>query len=651
MKNSTSISAKIHIPLISALILGLVAVVIVSIIGIKDIKEEVYKSEAQNIKNYINKALDEKISVSLTNAISVSKDTNFVKSLKENNRALAIKTAQALMAEYKKETKFKNIKIHIHTKDVKSFVRAWRVNKFGDDLKSFRHTINKVKESGKPLVAVELGVVGLTLRGLAPLFDGDEYIGSVEFMQGFNSIITSAQKDINSAMLILLDKKYLSISRKLKDNPKIANLVIAQNLKSVEEHFFNDMKDVDLKLEETYFLTKDHFVTTVLVKDFSGDNVGLIAIGKDLGLVEQAIQQAVKTSIYQIIAMIIVDIFILILIILIINSIVKKPLKILINLTKELSEGDGDLTKRLNIKSTDEIGEVSHYIDLFTKKIQNLIIDTKQVLGDTASITEKISDNGSKIKDIAVVQTKNVSESKQMTENVREELDISEELAIKTSEDIVSNKSVLEQMLNSMSVMIEGISTASEKEVDLAQNINSLNEQTMQIKEVLNMIKDIADQTNLLALNAAIEAARAGEAGRGFAVVADNVRQLAERTQKSLTEIDATIGVVVNNVQNVSGAMNENAKNMKILTDDTQELVNLVDESKTRTTKTIEMSKKSSEEAVFIGHSVKSLFDKMNETMTSSLENESIAKEVSECSVEMGESFKKLERKLSEFKT
>jgi len=150
-----------------------------------------------------------------------------------------------------------------------------------------------------------------------------------------------------------------------------------------------------------------------------------------------------------------------------------------------------------------------------------------------------------------------------------------------TLQSLKNTSSKISESTQKMAVLEEQILKTNEAEMQLGENLRSLTVNAEDIKKILTIISDISDKTNLLALNAAIEAARAGEHGRGFAVVADEVRKLAESTQKSLTEINASVNVIVQSISGASDSVDKNSKTSNELVQISETLQeNLVDVNK-----------------------------------------------------------------------
>lgn len=258
----------------------------------------------------------------------------------------------------------------------------------------------------------------------------------------------------------------------------------------------------------------------------------------------------------------------IIVMLLFVNNSIVNPIKRLIEAAKELTQGDGDLTKRLSEDGHDEIAEANHYINNFIKKVQETLHEVIEVSSSNSDTSVYLEKTAFAVEEKSKHQNIKLTDAVEHGQNMKSDLDIAMQEAESGKQNLITSNNNLTDTQSDILVLVEKVQNSSELQVELAHSLSQLSLDAAQVKEVLTVISDIADQTNLLALNAAIEAARAGEHGRGFAVVADEVRKLAERTQKSLAEINATINVIVQSIVDSSNQMNNNS-------DEIQELANI----------------------------------------------------------------------------
>jgi len=416
-----------------------------------------------------------------------------------------------------------------HTPPATSFLRVHKPQKFGDDLSSFRRTVIETNKALKPISGLEKGVAGLGIRGLVPVMQGDSHIGSVEFGLSFGQAFFDDFKSQYGVELAL----YIPDA---STNFKPFGSTFSNDFTLDYQYLMDALQGAPngLKAEVN---TLPHNLYLHAIKDFSGNPVGVLVLAKDRSFYADKIAGISNMSL--------LIGFIALLAGLAITSFVSlgisRPIRQAALAMKDISQGEGDLTRRLDASGSDEVSDLANAFNQFAEKVRKTVADVSGVTVHMGTSSEEMAAITNEAADSVAHQQE---QTEQVATAMNEMTTTIQEVARNAAEAANAATTALTQTEKGQGVVQSTIDSIGglASEIDRAASvINELEAQSVNIGSVLDVIRGIAEQTNLLALNAAIEAARAGEQGRGFAVVADEVRTLASRTQESTEEIQGMI--------------------------------------------------------------------------------------------------------------
>jgi methyl-accepting chemotaxis protein len=451
-----------------------------------------------------------------------------------------------------------------------------------------------------------------------------------------------------------------------------ANLISLNGDMKNDSRFVNEMSDPDVKAAKTTIsiinmssrsseAIKKGESGSWIIKDYRGVNIlssyGPIKVfGESWGIIvdidESEVLENVKETRNVIIGISIAILIVLLLIsIYLIQKVIISKLNTLQDASYNLAKGEGDLTSKIIVPEGDEISEVAQNINAFIDKVRITVSQAKSSSSQNTDISQTLSVTSSSMKVKAQEESNLVNRVSVEGQELKDILTFSIEQAKTTKEDINLAGEILKGANEQIVELATDIQLRAQEEIELSHKLEQLSADATQVKDVLVIIADIADQTNLLALNAAIEAARAGEHGRGFAVVADEVRKLAERTQKTLSEINATISVIVQSIMDASESTSKNAQATEKLSKDASKTENEISTSMQSIERSIVQVDETVTGYIKNSQTVESMIHKVSEIQEISTENKKSMDDISDASTKLTQMTINLNDMLKGYKT
>ena len=439
-----------------------------------------------------------------------------------------------------------------HTPPAFSYLRVHQVEKFGDDLSSFRKTVVEANTGQKPVVGLEGGVAGLGIRGVVPIALAGKHVGTVEFGLSFGQSFFDEFKRTRG----------VDIAFHLADHSDFKVFGGTLNGRS-----FYDGADYRRASDGAFIVRQGKLDTTPVasllapIRDFSGTPIGAVEIVMDNSEYVTSLDRARLLAG----AMSLLGLLITIVAGLLVAGSISRPILAITKAMRDLAGGMLDVALPAHDRK-DEVGDMARAVAVFKDnaiRVKGLQAEQEQAKAQSeaekrrafAALADSFEANVRNVVDsVSAAATEMQATAQSMSTTVEESRQ--QTLAVSTASEQASDNvqtvataaEELSSSMNEINRRLTHASTVVGRAADNGQQSNakvqSLAAAAQKIGEVVSLINEIASQTNLLALNATIEAARAGESGRGFAVVASEVKTLASQTAKATEDIRTQIAAV-----------------------------------------------------------------------------------------------------------
>ncbi|MDQ0233037.1 methyl-accepting chemotaxis protein [Metabacillus malikii] len=393
----------------------------------------------------------------------------------------------------------------------------------------------------------------LSYNWLDETYDGDWSLKDGELYKGDVKI------NDNHEIMDKIGEITKGVANVFQGDTTVATNVVVDGERRVGQKAAPAISDVVLNSKEEYLgeadISGEKYLTLYMpIKNGDGEIIGMWMVGPKINVITETVQ-----SILSILsAIIFISGIIAVIYSIIFTKKIVRPIKTINNQLKEISDGEGDLTKELSIDSRDEVGELANSFNRMIGSLRTMISQVGATSNEVTASSEELSASAeqtlqatghiaSSIQEVASgaeMQEQGALESSQTMkemaigiQQVAETTSTVSDLATETNQNAHLGNESIQKAIKQMNEIHSSVNNS-------AAVIKKLGDQSNRIGTITEVITGIANQTNLLALNAAIEAARAGEHGKGFAVVAEEVRKLAEQSKDSADEITSLISQI-----------------------------------------------------------------------------------------------------------